>query len=508
MRAFQIRYLVTIPICLVAFTLTSLQAQETGASATVVAEKVRQDLQKSEQELSKLREEIASRKIPLNKKLNELEKKLIEVREEYENTTRTLDTRNLDLNNLRKEITSREKEVSFLQNLFEEYVVNFETKLHISEIQRYRGIIDEARLAPDDANLNDVEQLRVQSKLIETSVDRLEELVGGVQFEGNAVDTVTGDVKAGTFTLIGPIALFASKDGTSLGLADQQLGSTEPAIIPIENSLLNPQIQTISNSGIGLLPLDPTRGDALKMAETKETIGEHLKKGGFVVWPLLGLAALAMLVGVAKLVQLSLVGTARRKKVDEILDAVGNGHRDQAIQLTDKIRGPVGEMLRAGVEHMGEPKDLIEEVMFERLLDAKLKLNAWLPFISVTASAAPLLGLLGTVTGIIETFKLITVYGAGDAKSLSSGISEALITTEVGLCVAIPSLLFYAFLSRKASGIVSMMEKVAMAFLNRMQTQGGAAAPATAPAPTPSVPPQHKKKPVGPAIHPPVPSAG
>jgi len=478
---------------------TPLGAQdgETGggnATASKVAREVQKDLRASEAELTQIREQIANEKIPLNKELNELEKELIDVRTEFEETSRTLDTRNLDLTNLRKEIQSREKEVSFLQNLFEEYVVNFETKLHISEIQRYRDLIDQARLAPDDANLTDVEKLRVQADLVQKSVGRLEELIGGVQFEGQAVDTVSGDVKQGTFTLIGPISLFAAKDGSALGLAEQQLGSTEPAIIPLDDPTLEPQIAAISQNGEGLLPLDPTRGDALKMAETKETIGEHLSKGGFVVYPLLGLAALAFLVGTIKLIQLSLVKTARRKQVDEILEAIGQGDQAKATSLTDKIGGPVGAMLKSGVQHMQEPKDLIEEVMFEKLLETKLKLNSWLPFISVTASAAPLLGLLGTVTGIIETFKLITVYGAGDAKSLSSGISEALITTEVGLCVAIPSLLFYAFLSRKASSIINSMEKLAMAFLNRMQTAGVYQAPEQ-----PAVPVGH-----GAPSHPPV----
>jgi hypothetical protein len=77
------------------------------------------------------------------------------------------------------------------------------------------------------------------------------------------------------------------------------------------------------------------------------------------------------------------------------------------------------------------------------------------------------------VTGIINTFKLITVFGSGDVKSLSGGISEALITTKFGLIVAIPSLLLHAFLSRKAKGITDQMEKAAVAFVNQvMRTRG------------------------------------
>jgi biopolymer transport protein ExbB len=91
-----------------------------------------------------------------------------------------------------------------------------------------------------------------------------------------------------------------------------------------------------------------------------------------------------------------------------------------------------------------------------------------LPFIAVTASTEPLLGLLGTVTGIINTFKLITVFGTGDPKLLSSGISEALITTEFGLYFAIPALLIHALLSRKVKTLLGSLEQIAVGFLNAM----------------------------------------
>ncbi len=125
-------------------------------------------------------------------------------------------------------------------------------------------------------------------------------------------------------------------------------------------------------------------------------------------------------------------------------------------------------MLTAGAEHLREPRELIEEVMYEVMLTTRLKLQGFLPFIAICAASAPLLGLLGTVTGIIKTFKMITVFGSGDVRTLSDGISEALITTKFGLVVAIPSLLLHAFLSRKARGVVGNMETSAVAFVNQV----------------------------------------
>jgi len=100
--------------------------------------------------------------------------------------------------------------------------------------------------------------------------------------------------------------------------------------------------------------------------------------------------------------------------------------------------------------------------------DVQGRLNQGLLMINTFVALCPLLGLLGTVTGIINTFKLITVFGTGDVKTLSGGISEALITTEFGLIVAIPSLLLHALLSRKARGIVDQMEKYSVAFVNQV----------------------------------------
>jgi biopolymer transport protein ExbB/TolQ len=169
------------------------------------------------------------------------------------------------------------------------------------------------------------------------------------------------------------------------------------------------------------------------------------------------------------------------------------GRRDatEAETNAEKIRGPVGKMIRGAVAHMNEPNELVEEVMYEHILMTRMRLNKGLPFVAVCASSAPLLGLLGTVTGIINTFKLITAFGSGDVKMLSGGISEALVTTEFGLIVAIPSLLFHTFLNRRAKSLIDRMEKVAVSVMNQLNkkpmqndAQTGTATPAKPDAPT------------------------
>jgi biopolymer transport protein ExbB len=123
--------------------------------------------------------------------------------------------------------------------------------------------------------------------------------------------------------------------------------------------------------------------------------------------------------------------------------------------------------------------ELSEDIMAEALMEAQPKFERFLSFIAVTAAIAPLLGLLGTVTGIIKTFEMMGVFGAGDPKPLIGGISEALITTELGLILAIPALLFHALLSRRAQSLLAKMERASVAMVNGLAHQNTAAAAST-----------------------------
>jgi len=119
------------------------------------------------------------------------------------------------------------------------------------------------------------------------------------------------------------------------------------------------------------------------------------------------------------------------------------------------------EVLLSLIENRREDFDVIEESVLGVLQKIKAKAESLIPFLAVISASAPLLGLLGTVIGMIKTFALITVLGTGEAKSLSSGISEALVTTEFGLIVAIPTLILHGFLSRKAKEQVHEYEDMA-----------------------------------------------
>jgi biopolymer transport protein ExbB len=243
------------------------------------------------------------------------------------------------------------------------------------------------------------------------------------------------------------------------------MGSPEPTVIPIGEGAV-PDIQALTRTGSGNLPLDATMGNALKIASIEEGFVDHLMKGGPVMIPILLLGTTAFLVGLVKYIQISLIHSARPRDLQTILESLRRGDKPAAKAQASGIKGPAGEMLLTAISHADDDRELIEEVLYEKMLHTKPRLERLLPFIALTAACAPLLGLLGTVTGMINTFNLITIFGTGDPKMLSSGISEALITTEYGLKIAIPALLVHALISRKTKGIMAGMEQTAVGFIN------------------------------------------
>lgn len=425
-------------------------------------------LQASLAELAALREAIVAERVPLGEELSALERSLSDARREYQGVKRTLDGETLGLSNLEAELESRRRESSYLSNLFTEYIRNFESRLHIAEVQRYSAPLEAAKLAPESSDRSTLEVFQAQVAVLTTSLDRIDEAFGGASFTGRAVDS-GGIVNQGTFVLVGPTAVFRSNSGQVVGAAEQRL-SNEPIIVDYGDPEDASAAATLIADGAGFLPFDATLGNAHKMESTRETFVEHIRKGGPVMVPIFAMAAAALLVALLKWVSLTLVRKPSRKAIGALLSAIDQQDEDAALKHGSALseRGPVGRMLWDGVQHMHEPRELVEEVMYETVLTTKHRVQSFLPFVAICAASAPLLGLLGTVTGIINTFKLITVFGSGDVKSLSGGISEALITTKWGLIVAIPSLLLHAFLARKARSIVAKMEGTAVAFVNRL----------------------------------------
>ncbi|QTN34397.1 MotA/TolQ/ExbB proton channel family protein [Akkermansiaceae bacterium] len=183
------------------------------------------------------------------------------------------------------------------------------------------------------------------------------------------------------------------------------------------------------------------------------------------------LALLSLVFGLIKLARFARLREPRDPWVKAILAALRSGDRDKAQQLAASQNHPAAAVMEKLIAVSENPADLIEETLYEQLMGVQANASSMLPVIAITAATAPLLGLLGTVSGMIATFNLITVFGSGDPKPLAGGISEALITTLFGLVVAIPALILHAFLARRAQGIVQTTERLGLSFINGLRAK-------------------------------------
>ncbi|MDY0062275.1 MAG: MotA/TolQ/ExbB proton channel family protein [Myxococcota bacterium] len=190
--------------------------------------------------------------------------------------------------------------------------------------------------------------------------------------------------------------------------------------------------------------IDPSRGTILGLLVEAPSLEEHIAFGGLIGYATLGMGALAAFIGLLKLLALLLVD----RKI-----------RWQLRQPEPRRSNPLGRILLVHRANPGLDPESLERKMDEVVIRETARLDRWLWIIKVSAGAAPLMGLLGTVTGMIQTFQAITLFGTGDPRLMAGGISEALVTTELGLTVAIPLVLLYALLSSLASRLTSVLEE-------------------------------------------------
>ena len=193
----------------------------------------------------------------------------------------------------------------------------------------------------------------------------------------------------------------------------------------------------------------------------------QIQKGGPIVWPILCIGLFAAIIIIERLFFVLKANINAEKMMDQVNSLAQTGQWDDCIKICEKQKNrPVPRVLLAGINCRNKTREEMENVLQETILREIPRLEKFLSTLGILAAIAPLLGLLGTVTGMINTFHVITFYGTGDPKMMSGGISEALTTTMLGLGVAIPIMLFHTFLSRNVETIISQMEEKGVALAN------------------------------------------
>ena len=198
-----------VPFALAGSPVAVAAGVDTLAQATAMAQ---EKLDATLKDLAAVRETISGEKVPLTRELSQLQEELSSLRRDYDKARNAVDTRTLELTNLRNETKARQDEIAYLGTLLDEYARGFEGRIHPGELPRYASVIEAATLAPQNKDLSPREKLERQMKLVKDSLGRLGDLIGGVRIKGTAVDP-QGLLASGTFAFIGPVALFAADTG-------------------------------------------------------------------------------------------------------------------------------------------------------------------------------------------------------------------------------------------------------------------------------------------------------
>jgi biopolymer transport protein ExbB len=200
--------------------------------------------------------------------------------------------------------------------------------------------------------------------------------------------------------------------------------------------------ESMTEGGFGRLAVDPSRGSLLIALIDTPSPEERVQQGGAVGYAIIVIGIIAGLVGLVKLVTLAI--TSRR-----VMAQIG--------QADPNPNNPLGRVLKVYEENRGLVVEALELRLDQVVMEEADSLDRYMWLVRVVSTVAPLMGLLGTVPGMIKTFQAITLFGAGDPKMMAGGISEALVTTMLGLMTAAPLVLLYAFIATSRKRILSVL---------------------------------------------------
>jgi len=268
----------------------------------------------------------------------------------------------------------------------------------------------------------------------------------------NGESTKADVVRVGGFNLV--------SQGKYLEYVDATGSVAELIRQPSDRYLSSAADLTANASGVVPFALDPTGGSILGLLVQAPNTQERVDQGGPVGYVILGIGLIGLLIGVERFISLSLIG--------------GKVNR-QLKNTTASDNNPLGRVMRVQDENKNADTETLELKLSERILQEVPVLTTRLTFIKIISVVAPLIGLLGTVVGMINTFQAITLFGTGDPKLMAGGISQALVTTVLGLVVAIPMVFISTILNTRSRGIINILQQQSAGILaERAEAEKGA----------------------------------
>lgn len=311
------------------------------------------------------------------------------------------------------------------------------------------ALINKAAEGTDLPTIEEIESLwyEMQREMTESSKISTFTLEVGTPDGGTEIISLT---RIGDFNIIGNGKYYRlDENGHVEELAKQPPGRFTSTI----DDLLEASPGEIVSFGI-----DPSRGQLLGIYVQTPSLLDRVQQGGLIGYLTLIMGAIGMLFIIERFVTLFLVGGKVRRQIK-------NSDPDS--------NNPLGRVLQVYHDNKNVDVETLELKLDEAILRETPALERFLTLIKLISAVAPLLGLLGTVTGMIVTFQAITLFGTGDPKIMAGGISQALVTTVLGLVVAIPTLLFHSIVAGMSKGVVHVLEEQSAGIIAKHAEQGG-----------------------------------
>jgi biopolymer transport protein ExbB len=264
--------------------------------------------------------------------------------------------------------------------------------------------------------------------------------------------TAQGKVEDREVTRIGVFSAFS--EGKFLRYLPETGSLVELGRQPTERlrSLVANFEATTDSSLLQPVVIDPTRGAIMALLVLAPDLKERIQQGGWIGFIILALGAVGLIIALQRFYSLTVVG---------------RGVTQQQQRTEVSLNNPLGRILSVYSESLAQDVETLSLKLDEATLREIPKIERGLITLAILAAIAPMLGLLGTVSGMIETFQSITLFGTGDPKLMSGGISQALVTTELGLAVAIPILLIHSALSSKSNRLIHILDEESAALIAR-----------------------------------------
>jgi biopolymer transport protein ExbB len=434
----------------------------TGKEVRAQAEAVRKDAREQKAEVAREKKDVQAEIRRLRTRAKKAEAELEGLKERFEGLREQEET-------ARRELADQEQDLALIETAALDAARDAE---HIFLVSPCAVLapdrLEAARAMLDGEGLPAFEQIRAlgEGLLAEAADTGLIRVVRS-GFLGPAGSSVEGEV-----LLAGGNCAYY-RNGDSVG----GLTLVEGPRLSASNAVFDSSVEdavAAAFAGDSAPPLDLSAGKYFDAPPASASLWQRVGQGGFLVWPILAVGLAGLLIGLERLAVLARIRGATGAEPEELAPLVLRGNRDECLRLCDGSGdSPACRVLAAGVGHADATREVLENVFHDAILKEVPRLERFLPTLAVLGAVAPLLGLLGTVTGMINTFDIMSLFGNTDAKLMSGGISEALITTQLGLAVAIPILLLHHFLERRVDAIVGDMEEKSVAFAVALMQEGG-----------------------------------